>query len=191
MKIYYRLLPFKALSTLIVFLFTIFRDFLCLSWTLLFFCVTSVIQKVTIDMKYRQTLIIILGLTFSQTIIAEIYKCKTEQGKTEYSNQPCENGDNKILATKKTTDTTDTPVTPTQPKVEIYMTQWCAYCKKAIAYLNEHKIPFKKYDIEKNLQAQQKKKQLAPNYSGIPLTVIDGQLIKGFSIQSYDKAFKF
>ena len=116
--------------------------------------------------------------------MAEIYKCKTEQGKTEYSNQPCDKGDNKILAIKKTTY-----IAPAKPTVEIYIAQWCAYCKKAMAYLNEHQIPFTKYDIEKDIQAQQKKKQLAPNYSGIPLTVIDGKLIKGFSTQHFDNTF--
>ena len=145
-------------------------------------------------MKYQYLAIIIslFGFFLHQPALAEIYKCKNAQGKVAYSNKPCKTGPNKIITIKESSFYSpaiqDTPTH--KPKVEIYITQWCRYCKKAMAYFNKHKIPFKKYDIEKSLYAKQRKHQLAPNYSGIPLTVRDGQLIKGFSKSKFDKYFQ-
>lgn len=133
-------------------------------------------------MKYLHAFIMatLLALTFSQPVAAGVYKCKNDSGKTEYSDKPCKNGKNEKLAIKKA------PQNPN--KVDIYITSWCGYCKKAMAYLKKNKIPFKKYDIEKNIAAKHKKQKLAPSYSGVPLTVINGTLIKGFSPESFDEA---
>ena len=75
-------------------------------------------------------------------------------------------------------------------KVDIYVTSWCPYCKKAIPYLNVKGIKYNKYDIEKNMGAAACKKALAPNYAGIPLAVINGKTIRGFSKKRYSAALK-
>ena len=31
--------------------------------------------------------------------------------------------------------------------IELFMTEFCGYCKKVISYLNEHSIPYKTIDI--------------------------------------------
>ena len=76
-------------------------------------------------------------------------------------------------------------------QVDIYVTSWCPYCKKAIAYLDAKGVKYNKYDIEKDLSAAARKKALAPDYSGIPLAVIYGKTIKGFSRKRYSAALEY
>jgi glutaredoxin len=81
------------------------------------------------------------------------------------------------------------PVQRSVPQVEIYETSWCGYCKKAKKYFIARGIPFTAYDIEKDRAAAQRKARLSPG-GGVPLTVIDGQLIRGFSKSAYDSALE-
>lgn len=68
------------------------------------------------------------------------------------------------------------------------MTKWCGYCKKAIAFLRKNNIAFNAYDIEQDLDAATRKKTLDPGYSGIPLAIINGAPIRGFSEDLYEEA---
>ncbi len=74
--------------------------------------------------------------------------------------------------------------------VEIYVTSWCPYCRKAMDFMDSHGIPYNSYDIEEDLDAAARKKALAPNYTGIPLAVINGKIIKGFTKERYSADFK-
>ncbi|WP_333873369.1 glutaredoxin domain-containing protein [Methylobacter sp.] len=74
------------------------------------------------------------------------------------------------------------------PKVDLYVTSWCPYCKKAIAFMHKNNIAFHEYDIEQDLDAAARKESLDPGYSGIPLAVINGTIIRGFSEAKYQKA---
>ncbi|NOR69714.1 MAG: DUF4124 domain-containing protein [Methylomarinum sp.] len=138
----------------------------------------------------------ILGLILSLPATAEIYKCKTAKGQTIYSSTKCAQTAEifipkvgpqvNLFAIKNDTS----KKTPTKPVVDIYITSWCPYCKKAMAYLRSKNIAFNSYDIEKDSLAKAKKQQLDPNYSGIPLTVINGQLLKGFSESRFELALQ-
>lgn len=80
--------------------------------------------------------------------------------------------------------------TNSQTQVDIYVTSWCPYCRKAIAYLDANGMPYNKYDIEEDWEAAARKKEIAPDYSGIPLAVINGKIIKGFNKKKYSAAIK-
>lgn len=75
-------------------------------------------------------------------------------------------------------------------QVDIYVTSWCPYCKRAIAYLNAKGVKYNEYDIENDSNAAARKKALAPNYNGIPLAVIYGKTIMGFSEAKYAAALE-
>jgi glutaredoxin len=75
------------------------------------------------------------------------------------------------------------------PKVELYITSWCPYCKKAVNFFQSRGIPFTAYDIEKDEKAARRKDQLDIN-KGVPFAIINGQQIHGFSEESYLKALK-
>lgn len=74
------------------------------------------------------------------------------------------------------------------PHVDLYITSWCPYCKKAIIFLRSNSIAFNEYDIERDFDAADRKAKLAPDYSGVPLAVINGAIIRGFNESNYRKA---
>ena len=119
---------------------------------------------------------------------AAIYKCKTASGQTIYSSKKCE-GSSSVLSLKKEKTVEQTLNKElTKPSVDIYITSWCPYCKKAMAYLRSNNIPFNSYNIENDADAKSRKQKIAPGYAGVPLTVINGQILKGFSSSRFDKA---
>ncbi len=63
--------------------------------------------------------------------------------------------------------------------VEIYITDWCGYCRQAQIYLKSRGIPFVAYDIEKDSAARQRHKELGGR--GIPLIIIGPNKMFGFS----------
>jgi glutaredoxin-like YruB-family protein len=63
--------------------------------------------------------------------------------------------------------------------VELYVTDWCGYCKKAKKYLNDKGVPFVAYDIEKDSAANERHKALGGR--GVPLIIIGANKMSGFS----------
>jgi glutaredoxin-like YruB-family protein len=68
--------------------------------------------------------------------------------------------------------------------VELYVTDWCGYCKKAKKYLTEKGIPFVAYDIEKDSAANERHKALGGN--GVPLIIIGANKVSGFSQEAVE-----
>ena len=75
----------------------------------------------------------------------------------------------------------------TSPKVELYTTSWCYYCKKARDYFRSKGIPFTEYDIEKDKSAAARKNKLDKR-GGVPFAVINGRGVRGFSPTAYERA---
>lgn len=63
--------------------------------------------------------------------------------------------------------------------VEIYVTDWCGYCKQALGYMKSKGIPYVAYDIEKDSSARQRHKELGGR--GVPLIIIGSNKMPGFS----------
>jgi glutaredoxin len=74
-------------------------------------------------------------------------------------------------------------------EVILYTTSWCPYCKKAREFFNTRNIRFTDYDIEKDKEAAERKKQLDTR-SGVPFAIINGKKIHGFSPVDYKKALQ-
>ena len=75
------------------------------------------------------------------------------------------------------------------PQVELYITSWCQYCKKAIQYFEYKNIRYKTYDIEKDPKAAKRMSKLAKSV-GVPFAVINGRHISGYAPDLYTKALK-
>lgn len=75
---------------------------------------------------------------------------------------------------------------PPAATVEIYVTSWCSYCRRAKEYLHSRGIAYQEYDIEKDQAALQRKRELSPQ-GGVPVAVINGQVVTGFSSETYDR----
>lgn len=65
-------------------------------------------------------------------------------------------------------------------EVEIYVTSWCPHCKTLEDFLREEKIPFKRYDIERNDAARIAYKRLGGT-GGVPFVKIGEATKGGFS----------
>lgn len=76
---------------------------------------------------------------------------------------------------------------PKHEIVELYTTSWCPYCKKAEAFLKANDIAYVNFDIEKDKAAARRKMQL-DSRKGVPLAVIGGKAIYGFSERLYRTA---
>lgn len=72
-------------------------------------------------------------------------------------------------------------------KVEIFTTDWCGYCKKAVTFLKANNIPFTEYDIEKDASALRRKNQL-DSRPGVPFAIVDGKEIHGYNPLAYKDA---
>lgn len=79
---------------------------------------------------------------------------------------------------------TDTTATP---KVEIYITDWCPYCTKAVKFLKANRISYKAYNVDTDSAAEARRAKLAGR-SGVPFAVINGKKILGYSEEMYKEA---
>ena len=157
----------------------------------------------------KKTLFIITGFIviflLGQTIISagQLYSWDDENGVTHITvNPPPENAKNSsaretetpnykkasgITAPAKISSPIKTVPKQTSTKVELYITSWCPYCKKAVAYFRSKGIPITVYDIEKDRAAAARKNRLT-NRRGVPFAVINGQPISGYTPEGYSRA---
>lgn len=95
-------------------------------------------------------------------------------------------------ADNKQPNTARTTVPPAEksriPKVELYSTSWCGYCKMAADFFRSKGIPFTEYDIEKDKAAARRKQKLDKKGKGVPFAVVNGTPIHGFSKSAYERA---
>ena len=64
---------------------------------------------------------------------------------------------------------------PRQPKVEIFVTSWCRYCRALESFLKGHNVAFTKYDIEKDPKARERHSDLGGG--GVPVVLINSKEI--------------
>lgn len=88
-----------------------------------------------------------------------------------------------------TQDSPDVRRTLRLVEVELYETSWCQYCRKTRAFLDRSGISYRAYDVEADETAKLRRDRFAPG-SGVPVTVIDGVAVRGFSEQSLNAAFQ-
>ena len=74
-----------------------------------------------------------------------------------------------------------------EPSVELYVTSWCPYCYKAKSFFRSKGIGFTEYNIEKDKAAAQRMLSLTKSRA-VPLVIINGQMIQGYSIAAYERA---
>jgi glutaredoxin-like YruB-family protein len=157
-------------------------------------------------MKTYRILLITLAVTLAVGGLstAKFYKYVDENGVVHFQDHPPENvgpdteveelpeykskNRDKNLPQKdneKTKGKTDY----SDAQVELYVTRWCKYCKKAKEYFRSRGIPFKEYDIEKDKAAARRKDKLSP-HKGVPFAVVNSYKIYGYSPEAYERALK-
>lgn len=142
---------------------------------------------------------------------AKMYKYVDENGVTTFQDYPPENKNThkkfEVLPTVKSqpsTVKTEAPSAQNQApsdqkapksnhyrraKVELFVTSWCKYCKKAENFFRSKGIPYKAYNIEKDKAAAKRKNRLSSG-KGVPFAIVNGKNIYGFSPNAYEKALQ-
>ena len=91
-------------------------------------------------------------------------------------------------SSKSTVTPTSQPATPKKERfsgtVELYVTDWCGYCKKAQNYLKSRNVPYVAYDIEKDSAAKQRHRELGGQ--GVPLIIIGSNKMSGYSQETLE-----
>jgi glutaredoxin-like YruB-family protein len=64
--------------------------------------------------------------------------------------------------------------------IVVYTTPTCAFCFQVKSYLNQRGVPFTEYDVSRDPQAAAEMVRVS-GQQGVPVTVIDGQVVVGFN----------
>tara|TARA_Y100000310_G_C20502106_1_gene724527 strand:- start:435 stop:665 length:231 start_codon:yes stop_codon:yes gene_type:complete len=75
------------------------------------------------------------------------------------------------------------------PKVKIYSTLTCPYCKMAKAFFKEKNIEFEDIDVTSDKKAAQEMKKIS-GQSGVPVIDINGKILIGFDAEKIEEALK-
>lgn len=79
----------------------------------------------------------------------------------------------------------------TMPKVTVYSTPWCAFCKTEKQYLEHLGVSFISKDIEEQPEAKAElDKKLGDRFTGVPVTDICGELVTGFDRKKIDELLR-
>ena len=62
--------------------------------------------------------------------------------------------------------------------VVVYSTSWCGYCGKVKKFLDEKKIPYEEYDIQKSDKGKQDFDKLRG--AGVPIVVVGDKVLQGY-----------
>jgi glutaredoxin len=68
-----------------------------------------------------------------------------------------------------------------EPRITLYLTRWCGYCRKARTLLKELDADFVAKDIEKNREAAREFSAKSGGRGGVPLIDFDGEIVRGYS----------
>jgi glutaredoxin 3 len=70
--------------------------------------------------------------------------------------------------------------------VVIYTTPTCGFCHQVKAYLNRRGVPFVEHDVSRDPQAAAEMVRVS-GQQGVPVTVIDGQMVLGANMPLIDQ----
>jgi hypothetical protein len=89
---------------------------------------------------------------------------------------------------KSVTEEVKAPPKSTAPKVDIYYASWDPYSNKAILFFRENHVVVNAFDIDVDADAAARKKRIDPNFVGMPLVIINGDVIRGVDEKRYKEA---
>ena len=70
--------------------------------------------------------------------------------------------------------------------VTVYSTPTCGFCHQVKAYLDQRGVPFTEHDVSRDRAAATEMVQLS-GQQGVPVVVIDGQVVVGFNRPQIDR----
>ncbi len=73
-----------------------------------------------------------------------------------------------------------------QPKVIIFTTPTCGWCKRAMAYFRAHNVKFKQVDVSRDPAAARDMQRMS-GQMGVPVIKIGSKVIVGFDQQKIER----
>ncbi len=70
----------------------------------------------------------------------------------------------------------------------MFTTSWCGYCAAARRFFADNGISFVEYDIERDPEGTRKFEQKGFKGYGVPVILIDDEVIRGFNEQALRQA---
>lgn len=141
----------------------------------------------------------LLVLMFTASVQAEMYKWVDEQGTTHYGDKPL--ADHATLEIKGEISSFTSPQIGNLPEdfferpkavsakqVTMYSAAWCGVCKRAKAYFQQKRIPFKEYDIDTSEKAKRDFRKLGGK--GVPVILVGNQRMNGFSAGRFEQLYE-
>lgn len=74
------------------------------------------------------------------------------------------------------------------PKVTVYSTQNCPYCRMVKAFLDRQGVPYESFDVGADKEQAKKMVEVSGQY-GVPVVTIDGEVIVGFDVRRLTELF--
>ena len=74
-------------------------------------------------------------------------------------------------------------------RVEIFTTPFCIWCKKTKEWFKEHKVKYEEHDVSVDDKAREKMIEKSEQM-GVPVILVDDQVIVGFDEQALKIALK-
>jgi alkyl hydroperoxide reductase subunit F len=74
------------------------------------------------------------------------------------------------------------------PKVTVYSTQNCPYCRMVKAFLDRHGVPYVSFDVGTDKKQAEKMIKVSGQY-GVPVVTVDDEVIVGFDAQKLSELF--
>ena len=138
------------------------------------------------------------ALSTSSALAGEIHQWRDKDGNVHFGDEPPKNVASKRMEIRSNSYTAAPAPTSSQaaqtesnsgeaPKVVLYGTTWCGYCKKAKAYFRANNIAFTEYDVEKSSSAKRDFKRMGGG--GVPLILVGDKRIRGFSQKKFAQAY--
>ncbi len=81
---------------------------------------------------------------------------------------------------------TPTPETTSQPRVVIFTTPTCSWCRRAKQYLQEKKVRFKEVDVSRDESAARDLVRMT-GQMGVPVILVGSRPIVGFDRAQLDR----
>ncbi len=140
-----------------------------------------------------------LGLVLPQAG-AEVYKWQDAQGVLHFSDKPPAEGQAEQVVVRPANSFRGMPVEPapeaTPPakpsgkgkSVVMYSADWCGYCRKARSYFQANGVSFRERDVDKDPAARAEYERLGG--SGLPLILVGGKRLNGFSEASFRSLYE-
>lgn len=142
------------------------------------------------------------GIALAFAASAQVYKWTDPSGKTHYGDRPPD--DAKTEQIKVDIRSYDGPVQVTDwaaiirkrslsppgraQSITMYSTSWCVHCKRARNYFAEKGIRYNEVDVEASDANRKEFKELGGG--GVPLILVGGKSMRGFSEQAIEALLK-